>query len=197
MPRTGRRPGDSGSRDAIAAAARRQFAEGGFEGTTIRGIAREAGVDPALVIRFFGSKDALFATCVDWPFDPTTALDAILAAPRAELGEQLTRLFVRTWDAEDGRNTIVSLLRAAMTHEAAERLLRNFLVANLFDPLAATLDGPDAPLRVSLAQSELLGMCIARHVLRLEPLASLDPEALVARVAPAVQRHQTGPLPAG
>jgi AcrR family transcriptional regulator len=193
--RTGRRPGSSDTREAIRDAARRQFVERGYEATTIRGIAAEAGVDPALVMHFYGSKEALFATCIEWPFDAEHMRAAILDGKRSGVGERLMRLFVTTWDDEAGRTPIVALLRTAMSQETAARMLRDFLSNRLFRPTAEALrlDHPD--LRVSLASSQLVGLGIARYVLRYEPLASLDSEEVVALVAPTVQRYLTGRLP--
>ena len=196
MARTGRRRGDSGTKEAIGAAARRAFAEHGYAGTTIRGVAREAGVDPALVVHYFGSKDELFAASVEWPFDPDEELPRILARGPEHAAEPLVRLFVATWDREDGRNTIVALLRASMAHEAAERLFRGFVTTRIFGPLAEALGGgEEAALRVNLAASQLVGLGVARYVLRVEPLASLPSAEVASVVAAAVQRHLTGPLP--
>ena len=195
MVRTGRRPGDSGTSAAILDAARRQFAERGYDATTIRSIAREAGVDPALVMHFHGSKDALFTASVEWPFDPPEEIAKIVAGPRRGVGERLTRLFVTTWDREAGRNPIVALLRAAMSHGPAERLLRDFITKEILAPLGRDLNLDHAELRLCLSTSQLLGLGITRYVLRLEPIASLDVEATITAVAPTIQRHLTGPLP--
>jgi AcrR family transcriptional regulator len=189
--RGGRRPGDARSRDAIIAAARRQFGRLGYDATTIRAVAREAGVDPALVIYFFGSKDRLFAASVDWPFDPAAELPAVIGDRRSGVGERLVRLMLETWDAEDGRNTIVALLRAAMSQETASATLRAFLESQILAPLTASLGCDQPDLRAALVASQLVGLGIARHVLRLEPLASLDREAVVALVGPQVQRSLT------
>src|SRR5205807_2346744 len=98
MPRTGRRPGPTASREAILAAARRQFAEAGYERTSIRGIAADAAVDAALVVHFFGSKEQLFRTAVTWPFDPTELVPQLLGPGAAGLGERLARMFLTMWD---------------------------------------------------------------------------------------------------
>jgi AcrR family transcriptional regulator len=192
--RTGRRAGDSGTRDAIAAAARRQFGRAGYDATTIRAVAKEAGVDPALVLHFFGSKDQLFAACVQWPFDPSVELPAVIAGGADEAGRRLVALFLKTWDAEDGRNPIVALLRAAMSQETAERQLRTFLESQILGPLVTGLRCDQPDLRAGLVASQLLGLGIARHVLKLEPLASLDAERVLDLVAPQVRRALTGPL---
>jgi AcrR family transcriptional regulator len=194
MRKTGRRPGDSGSKDAIVVAARRRFGQLGYDKTTIRAVADEAGVDPALVLYFFGSKEGLFAACVEWPFDPDVEIPAILGDDPDGVGRRLVALVLRTWDAEEGRNPIVALLRAAMSQEAAEQQLRAFLQTRILAPLTAGL-GVDRPdLRGALVAAQLIGLGLTRHVLRLEPLASLDAEAVADLVGPQVQRTLTAPL---
>jgi AcrR family transcriptional regulator len=195
MARTGRRRGGGDTRQAIAEAARRQFAERGYEAATIRSIATEAGVDPALVMHFYGSKEALFAEVVQWPFDPDEAVAELLVGKRSAVGERLARLFVTTWDAEAGRNPIVALLRTALSQDSAARLFRDFLSTRVFAPLAEGLRIDRPELRTSLASSQLVGFGIIRYVMRFEPLASMDSEAVIAVLAPALQRHLTGRLP--
>src|SRR4051812_50016669 len=97
-PRTGRRAGESTSREAILDAARRLFAEQGYEGASLRAIGAEAGVDAALVVHFFGTKANLLTASVRWPFDPEAELERVLAAGRSHAGDALARLFVDTWD---------------------------------------------------------------------------------------------------
>jgi AcrR family transcriptional regulator len=123
MARTGRRRGGGDTREAIRTAARRQFADHGYDGATIRGIASEAGVDPALVMHFLGSKELLLLAGVEWPFDPDEVVPRLLAWKRSQVGERLARLFVTTWDDEAGRNPIVALLQTAARtrHSAATR----------------------------------------------------------------------------
>jgi AcrR family transcriptional regulator len=193
--RSGRRPGDARTKGAIAAAARRRFGQAGYEATTIRAIADEAGVDPALVLYFFGSKDGLFAASVDWPFDPAAELPAVIGDRRAGVGQRLVRLMLDTWDAEDSRNLVVAQLRAAMSHETAGRQLRAFLESELLGPLTTALRSDQPELRASLVASQLVGLGIARHVLKFEPLASLPRDDVVALVGPQVQRSLTHRLP--
>jgi AcrR family transcriptional regulator len=193
--KTGRRPGDSGSREAITAAARRRFGELGYDGTTIRAVAADAGVDPGLVVYFFGSKDGLFAASISWPFDPARELPEVIAGGTADAGHRLVRLFLATWDAEEGRNPIVALLRAATHQEAAQRQLRTFLETQILGPLLTALGSDEPELRAGLVAAQLLGLGITRHVLALEPLASLDAERVVELVGPSVQRALSDPLP--
>jgi AcrR family transcriptional regulator len=196
MARTGRRRGGGDTREAIRQAARRQFAENGYDGTTIRGIAADVGVDPALVMHFFGSKERLLLAGVDWPFDPDEVVPQLLAGKRSEVGKRLVRLFVTTWDDEAGRNPIVALLQTALSQESAQRLFRDFLTKRFFGPLVdgLRLDRPE--LRANLAATQLVGLGIIRYIVRFEPLASMDSETVIGLIGPPVQRHLTGRLPA-
>ena len=195
MSRTGRRPGETRTKEAIAAAARRQFGERGYDETTIRSIADEAGVDPALVLQFFGSKDRLFTASIDWPFDPATEIAAVLDDDPANVGRRVVTLFVRTWDAEGGRNPIVAQLRAATMREPAERQLREFLEREVLTPLVSALGYDQPALRANLVAAQLVGLGVVRYILRFEPLASLPPARVVDLIAPAVQAALSGTLP--
>jgi AcrR family transcriptional regulator len=192
---TGRRPGSPDTREAVLAAARSAFAERGFDGATIRGIARAAGVDPALVHHYFGTKDKLFLAAVQAPVDPAELLPEALAGGSDELGAALLRLFLRTWDGP-AQAAGLALIRSALGSEWTTRLLREFLVARVLRHVVATLDVPDAEreARGALVAAQLVGLAMTRYVLRLEPLASASPEALVAAVAPTLQRYLTGEL---
>jgi AcrR family transcriptional regulator len=195
-PRTGRRPGiaGSGTRDAILVAARRLFAERGFQGASMRAIAAEAGVDAALITHFFGSKANLLAAAIDWPFDPDHELPRLLRGGKDHVGERLVALFVRTWDQERSRNPVITLVRAASTQPAAADLLATFLRVRLFGPLLTELGSDQPALRANLAAAQLVGLGLARYVLGLEPLASTAPRNVVRSVAPSMQRYLTGSL---
>src|SRR5918999_3493174 len=116
--RPGRRPGESGTREAIAGAARRLFAERGYDRTTIRAIAAEAGVDPALVVHFFGSKEALFRAVIEWPFDPEVLLERLAAPGPESIGRRLARGFLEFWDSADIGPRLQAVLRSAVTPDA-------------------------------------------------------------------------------
>jgi AcrR family transcriptional regulator len=193
-PRTGRRPGESSTREDIVAAARRLFAERGYQGATMRAIAAEAGVDAALVVHFFGNKPALMAAAIDWPFDPEVEMPRLLSDGRANVGRRLTMLFLRTWDDEGSRNPILTLLRAATTEPKAAELLGRFMQERLYAPLMDRLGSDRPELRADLAASQLLGMALLRYVQRMEPLASAPAEQVADWIAPTVQRYLTGKL---
>jgi AcrR family transcriptional regulator len=196
-PRTGRRAGESTSREAILEAARRLFAERGFDGASLRAIGAEAGVDAALVVHFFGSKAKLLTASVRWPFDPDIEVERVLRVGRSHAGEALARLFVSTWDELGERNPIITLLRSATTEPEAAAITREFMSKRLMEPLLNGLGSDHPQLRADLVVSQLIGLGIGRYVLRLQLLADTPSDVVVACVAPTLQRYLTGKLPAG
>jgi AcrR family transcriptional regulator len=192
--RSGRRPGPSGTREAILAAARRQFAAQGYDRTSMRGIAAEAGVDQALVAHFFGAKQRLFVEVVRLPFDPGEVLPLLLEGDRDTLGERLARFVASVLESPEGRARVLGVVRAAASEPEAARMLREFLRGELWAPLAGELGIEDAELRVTLAGSQMVGMVMARHVIEVEPLAALSGDELVALLAPTFQRYLVGEL---
>ena len=192
--RPGRRPGESQTRQAILAAARSRFAAHGWDGATIRAIAGDADVDPALVLHFFGSKEVLFTAATSWPFETDAAVAQVLDGPRSGLGRRLAAFFLSIWDEPAGREPIMAMLRAATTNARAAELLRETLMELILRPLGEHLDTPDAELRMSLCSSQLIGLGIARYVVAFGPLATLEPERLIAAVGPNLQRYMVGEL---
>jgi AcrR family transcriptional regulator len=188
VARTGRRPGRSGSREAILDAARRSFAERGYDRTTIRGVARDAGVDPALVAHYFGPKDALFAAALELPRAPVDALAAALDAPDGELGARIAETFLSVWDSP-GAGALVALLRSASANEQAAETMRQFARAELVPRIAERLGGRRAELRAALIVSQLIGLAMMRYVVRMEPVASASASQLVARLGPTLQQY--------
>jgi AcrR family transcriptional regulator len=195
--RVGRPAGSPPNREAILAAARDQFAARGYESATIRGIAAVAGVDPALVHHYFGSKDRLFAAAVELPLAPSAVVPELLAGDVGGLGERLVRRFLDVWSADPaGRGgAMTGLMRSAVSHEDAARMVREFITREVLERLAQALDLPQPRLRAALAGSMLVGLAMTRFVIRVEPIASVDPQTLVACYAPLLQRVLTGPLP--
>jgi AcrR family transcriptional regulator len=150
-------------------------------------------VDPALVHHYFGSKDKLFLAAVEAPVDPEDFLPEVLATPRDALGSAVVRMALHVWDGP-ARPGALAVLRSAVSNEWTARLLREFLVSKVLRRVVATLgyDADERAARASLVASQLIGMVMARHVLRLEPFASATPESLVAAIGPTVQRYLTG-----
>ena len=186
------RPADGGDRrTAILSAAREQFAATGYAAASVRGIARQAGVDPALVHHYFGTKEQVFVAAMQLPFQPGEMLPQVLAGDPDGLGERLVRLFLGAWDSPEFRAPMLGMLRSAMTGEQGAAMLREFVGTALIGRVAEAL-GPVDPLRVQAAAAQMVGVVILRHVIRLEPLASASVDDVVALIAPAVQRHLLG-----
>jgi AcrR family transcriptional regulator len=192
MPRTGRRPGVGGTEAKILAAARAGFSRAGYEGGTIRGIAAEAAVDPALVLHYFGSKLDLFRAAVAFPLDPAESIPALLAPGLDGLGERLVHFFLETWDSPAGR-PLLALIRSVVASEEAAALLREFVSREVLGRLAKALRVDQRRLRVSLAASTLIGMAMLRYVIKMEPLASARPDLVARWLGPTVQRYLTEP----
>jgi AcrR family transcriptional regulator len=192
MARTGRRPGVSGTREAILDAARRAFAEQGYQQATIRGVAELAGVDPALVHHYFGTKQDLFVAAVQLPVNPIGQLTAVLAEDPDQVGERLVEVFLSIWDHAADRSPLLAVIRSAVGDERAAAMLREFITEELLGQIAGRLGRPDARLRATLAGSQLIGLAMARYIIRVEPLASAPAAQVVAAVGPTVQRYLTG-----
>jgi AcrR family transcriptional regulator len=193
-PRTGRRPGPNRTRAAILTAARTAFGERGYDAVSIRGVARTAGVDPALVHRFFGSKESLFVAAMELPVTPSELVAGLLTGGVDGLGERIVRTLLAIYDTPDALSPFLALVRAATSNDRAAAMLREFITTEVLGPLAAAA-APDAPeLRAALAGSQVIGMAMGRHVVRLGPLTQADPEILAAAIGPTLQRYLIGPL---
>lgn len=191
MPPIGRRPGNPDTRNDIVATARRLFADSGYDKTSVRDIAAAAGVDPALIRHYFGSKAELFRSTMGWPFNPAEIGERIGAGDRTEIGERLTRVFFTAWEQPDSRASLLAILRGAATHDESAALVGQFIAGQLYPQMAKLLEGSDTELRVDLAMAQLLGIAYLRHVLQVEPIASAPVDELIARVAPVVTAHLT------
>jgi AcrR family transcriptional regulator len=196
MARTGRRPGASGTKEAILDAARRAFAEHGYQRATVRGVAELAGVDPALVHHYFGTKQALFVAAVRLPVNPVEQLSAVLADDPERVGERMIGVFLSVWDHSANNSPMLALVRSAMGDEQAAAMLREFITEEVLGRIAEELGSPDARLRATLAGSQLIGLMMARYIIRVEPLASAPAAQLAAAVGPTLQRYLTGDIAA-
>lgn len=189
MNRTGRRPGSPDTREAILAVARRRFADRGYDATSLRAIAAEAEVDPALVIHYFGSKDGLFTAASGLPRDLLEIFQSITEVPAKGRLEILVRGYLRFVDSDDSRNAMLALVRSAVSNEKAAAMLREFLTAALLPVIAGLTDAPDADLRASLVAAQLMGIAMLRHVLKVEPVARATPDEIVTLVLPVLEGY--------
>lgn len=190
----GRRPGASGARAQIAAAARRQFGERGYARTTIRSIATEARVDPALVIHYFGSKQRLLGEVVDLGFKAESIVASIVDGPVEERGSRLAHFVVDLLHDPGYGAAFTALLEAASREPQAAALWRERIRHDIFLPLARQLEMDHAELRAALAASQTFGLVITHHVLAMDALTALTDDDLAAHIAPTLQRYLAEPL---
>lgn len=194
-PGRGRRPGGPDTRGEILDSARVSFAAKGYGGTTIRAVATAAGVDPALVHHYFGTKDDLFLAALQLPMDPRAIAPAVFREGVEGAAERLLRVFFSVWEDPQARMPLVALVRSGVAGEPGGGLLRDALLRMVFEPLAQLLAAGDARLRAELVATQMLGLIVARYVLELDPLASMPPEELIPWLAPTLDRYFTGDLP--
>lgn len=210
---SGRRAGESGTRQAILSSARSCFADHGYDGATIRAIAAGAGVDPALVHHFYGSKEALFAAAMQLPVVPSEVLAAALAGTGASAGscagagagssagagtgELVIRAALGMWESADLRDTFLGLLRSALTSEQAAAMLREFLADAILGPVALLAEGTDpadAEYRAAMVASQVVGLALTRYVLAFGPVATASADDLAATMGPTLDRYLTGEI---
>ena len=193
MPRTGRRPGATGrTRERILQAARQDFSNAGYDGVTIRGIAAQAKVDPALVLHYFESKDGMFRAAVQFPVDPKEFIPKLLAPGLDGLGERLVKFFVETWDSPTG-SPLLGLIRSVVANEEAAAILREFVTREVLARIANALELDHPELRAGLVASQLVGLAMLRYVVKVEPLASASREDVVVWLGPTLQHYLTDP----
>jgi AcrR family transcriptional regulator len=188
----GRRPGGPDTRGEIVRAARESFADKGFAATSIRAVARQAGVDAALVHHYFDSKDELFIEAMALPLDPRQVAAAILDGSREDLGRRIVTVFLGVWESDEGQQRMKAMLRSVVTSDEVARIMREGMTRMILEPVSHFIDVPDAKLRVGLIASHLIGMALTRYVVELEPVASADLDTLVDRIAPAIQQYVSG-----
>ncbi len=179
-------------RAAILRAARERFAEAGFAGTSLRSIAAQAGVDVSLIPYYFGNKAGLFAATLELQLDPRAKLEAVFAGGLDGGGERLARTILHLLDDETTRPVFLSALRSAVTGGPAQDGVRSFVEDVIFRAYEEHLDVPRARVRAGLAATQILGVAVARHVVPIEPIASMPLDDLVGYVGPTLQRYLTG-----
>ncbi|MFD6141131.1 TetR family transcriptional regulator [Promicromonospora sp. NPDC060271] len=193
--RSGRWRSGEESRQRILDAARAQFRDHGYSGTTVRAVAGAAGVDSAMVFYFFGNKRGLFDAAIDLPPQVGPAIDALFLGGVEDLGVRIVRTLLESLEKSDDA-PFVALTRSASTHDESQVLLRQYVDREFTGRITATLGTPDAPLRAGMVGVQVLGLAMARYVVRLEPLASASVDELAAWFGPLVQHCLTGPTAA-
>jgi AcrR family transcriptional regulator len=190
----GRRPGSPDTRAAILDAARALFASGGLSGTSVRAVAAKAGVDPALVHHYFGTKDDLFVAALALPVDPREVLAPIVAQGPDGAAERLLRAFLSVWDDPELQLPLLGLARALLDPSGKE-LLRDGFLKVVIGPLGVALGLDEPERRMPVVASQILGLILMRYLLEVEPLASMPADEVAGIYAPAIQHYLTGALP--
>jgi AcrR family transcriptional regulator len=180
--------------ERIIAAARASFAHNGWAGTTMRVIAREVDVDPALVHYYFASKEDLLDAATMPPEQWLEVISTTSAVPARERGEAMVRNLIWSWTQPAIRDALSSILMTAAHEPRTREKLKAFLTASLLPAIADRIEGEERLLRASLTASQVVGVVMMRWVWEIEPLASLPDDELVALVAPTIQRYLTGRL---
>ncbi|MBP2320627.1 AcrR family transcriptional regulator [Kibdelosporangium banguiense] len=173
------------TRAAILVAARERFASDGYERATIRAIAADAAIDPAMVMRYYGNKEKLFAAAAEFDL----RLPDLTVVPPAEIGSVLARHFVTRWENDE---TMMALLRAGVTNESAAERMRSIFASQL-GPVAVTVcsDPDGAATRAGLVATQVLGFALCRYVLRLHPVVAMTEDEIVRWLGPTLQRYLT------
>lgn len=192
-PRLGRRPGPGSAREDLVNAARDLFAEHGVDGASVRAIAARAGVDPALVYRFFGSKDGLVEATMLHIGRPDRAI-AVLDGPPGTQGEALVRAMLELWRHPLLRKIALGLVRSSLSNDTARHHLTEVVERQVIARVRNHVHGPDADTRIALIGTQMAGLVITRYLLEVEPTASLDDDVIVRNVGATIQRYFDGPL---
>ncbi len=193
--RPGRPPGTSDTRERILVSARNLFARNGIDKTSIRAIGKDAGVDPALVHHYFGTKTQLFAAAIHIPIDPMAVIGPLREVPVEQLGSVLPSILLSLWDSEVGKGFIAELRSLLAGSDVT--LIRSFLQEVITAEVGSRVDNPPGSgrIRVQFVASQLVGVVMARYILELDPFKSLPVEQIAETIAPNLQRYLTGDLP--
>ena len=178
----------------ILAAARTEFAEHGFAGTTIRAVAHAADVDPALVYHYFGSKERLLDEATTPPQQWLDAIAATYATPKAGLGAQLLRLMLESWSDDDIGPTLQAIVLTAAHEPTTREKLRTGIERGLVGPSTLATDEGERLRRSGLIASQLIGLALMRYVWKIEPVASMTDDEVLAAMAPNIQRYVDGDI---
>ena len=189
--RRGRRQGEPVSRDAVLAAAKNRFAEDGYEKTTLRAIARDAHVDPSMVLYLFGSKADLFREALRLIIDPDL-LVAAMTADEGDIGSRLVAQYLRIWESPETATSMAAMLQSATSNGDAQEAFRTFMREYVLTAVSGVIGGDErARLRAMLAATNLVGTALMRYIIKVPPLATLPAEDVVRLIAPTVTRYLT------
>ncbi len=189
MTRSGRRAGAPGTREHIVAVARRAFGARGYDATSLRSIATHAGVDPGLLVHYFGTKEGVFRAAVEVTVQPGQLFAGLEGLSSQDVAEQLVRRYLILLARDEPRDVVMGLVRSAVSSEYAADMLRDLLFRELFTSLEPLIDAPDTALRASLIVAQLVGIAVLRYVVRAGALVRATDEEIVALVSSAIEKY--------
>lgn len=189
--RRGPRPGQD-TRELILEAARAEFSAQGFDATSVRAVARRAGVDPGLVRHYFADKPGLLAASLELPIDPTKVLARVAEPGPDGVGVRVVLAFCEVWDEPAHTERLIAVIRSALAGARADDLAKSLLLGPMFGTLAQRCGATDPARAAAQAVSQMVGLAVMRYVWRVEPLASAAPDELAATYGPTLQRYLTG-----
>lgn len=190
----GRRPRGQDTRADILRAARSEFAAKGFSMASLRGIARAAGVDPALIHHYFASKESLFAEAIVSHAHPDAIAARLSEVPLDQLGHRIAEIFLSVWDDDEGRVVFGALFRSVASNPGLESIMAQMIETQIFARVAAQREFTDAGRRMALVASQLVGLALMRYVVKLPALVAMSSAQLAAAYGPTLQRYLTGDL---
>ncbi|MCV7168194.1 TetR/AcrR family transcriptional regulator [Mycobacterium stomatepiae] len=198
MPKKSMTPGPRDERGVLAAritaAARNEFAQHGWAGTTIRAVAREADVDPALVYHYFGSKEGLLDAATNPPQKFLDNVAKVWTTPVDQLGAALISVLLDAWAANEVAPTLRAIVQTAAHEPATREKLRRIVEGSLMGVSHLGVDERDRLIRSGLVSSQMMGFALMRYVWKIEPVASMTDDEVVAAVAPNLQHYVNGDL---
>lgn len=181
------------TRERILQCALELFSQKSFDQVSVRAVAKCAQVDPALIHHYFGSKEKLFDAMLTSTLEPGQIEEQVIAAPRERWGQEMVRAAEQAWTSPAGPGLLAAARRAIGGNS---ELMQRFLTRSLLSRIARNIDAPseERELRASLVASQMSGLLLARHVLRIEPLASLSTAQVVELIGPTIQHYLSGEL---
>jgi AcrR family transcriptional regulator len=185
MAAAGRRPGENATRAEILAAARKLFAENGYNRTTVRSIGAAAGVNAAMVHYFFGGKEQVFVAALALPVDPAQVVPVLLDGPREQFGQRVASFLMSLWTSPQARPALLVMLRSIVDNEQAATMMREFFSTVVIERAADALGVPG--FRVAAAASQAVGLMWFRFVVAVEPLAKADEAQVAEQLAAMIQ----------
>lgn len=189
MTRSGRRPGAPDTRQHIVAVARRAFGERGYDATSLRSIATAAGVDPGLLIHYFGSKRGVFLAALEVTIRPSALFEDLKGLSSRHIAEHIVRRYLTLLERSEPRDVVMGLVRSAVSNEQAADMLRELLLHQVLTSLLPLIEQPDATMRASLIVAQLVGIAMLKYVVRAETVVRATNAELVALVSPAIEQY--------